>query len=345
MLSSKLRLLLPSLYRSRRGVPATVLSLCVSMCATLSGALMAPHAAHAAWPDPSKPIRLVVGFPAGGGVDALARAITPALSEQLKANIVIDNRPGAGGIIATDLVAKSAPDGYTLYLATPGSFTIWPNLRKLSYDAARDFTPVSLLVTMPNVLVTGAGTPYKDVAGVIAAARAGGQFSYASGGNGTIGQIAGEQFNTLAQVKMQHVPYKGTTPALTDVIAGIVPVTFSDPSAKPLIAAGKLRVLAVTTPRRSPQFPDVPTVAEAGVPGYEVTNWYGMVAPAGVPADVVRQLNAALVRVMAMPDVKQRLAQAGMDAVSSTPDEFGRLLSTERAKWGDLIRKTGIKAD
>lgn len=336
-----IRYLGTSLRRSLRRASAPMLAL----CATLAGMGVAAQAAHAAWPDPSKPIRMVVGFPAGGGVDSLARAIAPALSEQLKTNIVIDNRPGAGGIIATDLVAKAAPDGYTVYLATPGSFTIWPNLRKLPYDASKDFTPVNLLVTMPNVLVTGAGTPYKDVASVIAAARSGGQFSYASGGNGTIGQIAGEQFNTLAQTRMQHVPYKGTTPALTDVMAGIVPVTFSDPSVKPLIAAGKLRALAVTTAKRSPQFPDVPTVAESGVPGYEVTNWYGMVAPAGVPADIVRQLNAALVRVMAMPEVRQRLAQAGMDAVSGTPEEFGRLLASERAKWGELIRKTGIKAD
>jgi len=175
----------------------------------LSLALLTPLA-HAAWPDPSKPIRVVVGFPPGGGADALARAIAPALSDQLKANVIIDNRPGAGGLIATDLVAKAAPDGYTLYIATPGSFTIWPNLRKLAYDPQKDFAPVSVLVTMPNVLVTGADTPYKDVQGLLAAVKsANGKFSYASGGNGTIGQIAAEQFKMLAGVQMQHVPYKG----------------------------------------------------------------------------------------------------------------------------------------
>lgn len=309
-------------------------------------AFLTPFAAHAAWPDASRPIRLVVGFPAGGGADALARAIAPALSDQLKANVIIDNRPGAGGLIATDMVAKSAPDGYTLYVATPGSFTIWPNLRKLNYDPQKDFAPISVLVTMPNVLVTGADTPYKDIQGLLAAVRsANGKFSYASGGNGTIGQIAAEQFKMLTGLQMQHVPYKGTTPALTDVMGGIVPITFSDPSAKPLIASGKLRALAVTTATRSPQFPGVPTVAEAGVPGYDVTNWYGLVAPAGTPPDVVAQLNKALVKVMADPEIRHRLAISGMDATSDTPQQFARLLSTERAKWGDLIRKAGIQGD
>ncbi|MCA3188698.1 MULTISPECIES: tripartite tricarboxylate transporter substrate binding protein [unclassified Cupriavidus] len=311
----------------------------------LSLALLAPLA-HAAWPDSSKPIRVVVGFPPGGGADALARAIAPALSDQLKANVIIDNRPGAGGLIATDMVAKAAPDGYTLYIATPGSFTIWPNLRKLAYDPQKDFAPVSVLVTMPNVLVTGADTPYKDVQGLLAAVKtANGKFSYASGGNGTIGQIAAEQFKMLAGVQMQHVPYKGTTPALTDVMGGVVPITFSDPSAKPLIASGKLRVLAVTTAKRSPQFPGVPTVAEAGVPGYDVTNWYGLVAPAGTPPEVIAQLNRALVKVMADPEIRHRLAISGMDATSDTPQQFAKLLDSERTRWGDLIRRAGIQGD
>ena len=314
-------------------------------CLALIGPLAAP-AAHAAWPDPNKPIRVVVGFPPGGGADALARAVAPALSTQLKANVIIDNRPGAGGLIATDMVAKAAPDGYTLYVATPGSFTIWPNLRKLPYDPQKDFAPISVLVTMPNVLVTGADSPYKDIHALLAAVRsANGRFSYASGGNGTIGQIAAEQLKMLTGLQMQHVPYKGTTPALTDVMGGIVPITFSDPSAKPLIASGKLRVLAVTTAKRSAQFPGVPTVAESGVPGYDVTNWYGLVAPAGTPADVIAQLNQALVKVMADPDIRQRLAVSGMDATADTPQQFARLLASERAKWGDLIRKAGIQGD
>lgn len=336
----------PQYRASARAVARASRLAALALVAVASSLLVGIQSAHAAWPDASHPIRIVVGFPAGGGVDALARAIAPALSERLKANVIVDNRPGAGGLIATDLVAKSVPDGYTLYMATPGSFTIWPNLRKLTYDPQKDFAPVSLLVTMPNVLVTGAGTPYQDMAGMLAAARAqGDKFSYASGGNGTIGQIAAEQFNMLTGVKMQHVPYKGTTPALTDVMAGIVPVTFSDPSAKPLIASGKLRALAVTTPKRSPQFPDVPTVAELGVPGYDVTNWYGLVAPAGVPADVIKQLNTALVHVMADPEIQQRLSLSGMDATSDTPAQFGKLMAQERAKWGELIRKANIQGE
>ncbi|GAB7544020.1 Bug family tripartite tricarboxylate transporter substrate binding protein [Cupriavidus sp. 8B] len=334
--------LFPGQYHSRSGFHSRR----AWLAPTLAAALLLAGAAHAAWPDPAKPIRVVVGFPAGGGADALARAVAPALSEQLKANVIVDNKPGAGGLIATDMVAKSAPDGYTLYVATPGSFTIWPNLRKLPYDAHKDFTPVSLMVTMPNVLVTGPTSPYKDLHGMMASVRAaGGKFAYASGGNGTIGQIAAEQFKMLTGLQMQHIPYKGTTPALTDVMAGIVPITFSDPSAKPLIASAKLRILAVTTARRSPQFPDVPTVAEAGVAGYEVTNWYGLVAPAGVPADVIQQLNAALVKVMANPEIRQRLELSGMDATSSSPAQFGQLLVRERTKWGEVIHKAGIQGD
>jgi len=310
------------------------------------GALLALQSAHAAWPEAGKSIRIVVGFPPGGGADVLARAISVPLATQLKTSVLVDNRPGAGGLVATEAVAKSPGDGYTLYLATPGSFTMWPNLRKLNYDAQKDFAPVSLLVTMPNVLVTGAASPYKTVQELIATAKAARpEMSYASGGNGTIGQMAAEQFKLMAGVPMQHVPYKGTTPALTDVIAGQVPITFSDPSAKSLIAAGKLRILAVTTLKRSPQFPDVPTVAEAGIPGYEVMNWYGLVAPAATPPEVVQQINQALVKVMDSAEVRQQLAGAGMDATSGTPAQFGQLMTRERTKWGDLIRKAGIQAE
>jgi tripartite-type tricarboxylate transporter receptor subunit TctC len=243
-------------------------------------------------------------------------------------------------------VAKSPADGYTLYMASPGSFTIWPNLRKLNYDAGRDFTAVSVLVTMPNLLVTGTASPYKDVRGLIAAAKApGAQLNYASGGVATIGQIAAEQFKDLAGVQMVHVPYKGTAPALIDVMAGMVPITFSDPSAKPMIDGGKLRVLAVTTTKRSRLFPEVPTMAEAGVPGYDAMNWYGMVVPAGTPAEIVAKLNGALRKIMSQPEVRERLEHAGMEATSSTPEQFQNLMAGERIKWGALIRKAGIHAE
>lgn len=304
------------------------------------------QAAFAAWPDGTKPIKLVVGFPPGGGVDTLARSIAQPLADALKGTVMVENRPGAGGLIATEQVAKSTPDGYTLYMASPGSFTIWPNLRSVPYDPQNDFAPVSVLVTMPNLLVLGANAPYKDVAEIIAAGKApGSKLSYASGGNGTIGHIAGEQFNMLAGTQIQHVAYKGTAPALTDVIAGVVPFTFSDPSARQLIAAGKLRAFAVTTPKRSAIFPNLPTMAESGVAGYDVTNWYGLVAPAGTPADVIATLSSALAKVMARPDVKQQLEKAGMEATSSSPAQFGQLMNGERTKWGNLIRKANIKAD
>jgi tripartite-type tricarboxylate transporter receptor subunit TctC len=287
----------------------------------------------------------VVGFPPGGGVDALARAIAPALAPQIGGTLIIDNRPGAGGLTATEAVAKAAADGYTLYIATPGSFTIWPSLRKLGYDADRDFAAVSLLVTMPNLLVTGAGSPFRDVAGLIAAAKApGAQLNYASGGVGTIGHIAAEQFLALAGLRMTHVPYKGTSPALSDVMAGIVPITFSDPSAKTQIDGGKLRALAVTTASRSRLFPEVPTLAESGVPGYDAMNWYGLVAPAGTPAEVIFRLNTALVRIMTRTDVRQRLEGAGMEATTSSPEQFQQLMASERTKWSALIRKVGIEA-
>jgi tripartite-type tricarboxylate transporter receptor subunit TctC len=306
--------------------------------------LAAAPAIAANYPEARRVIKLVVGFPPGGGADSLARVVSPRLAQELNGTVIVENRPGAGGIIATDAVAKSAPDGYTLYIATPGSFTIWPNLRTLPYNAEKDFSAVSLMVTMPNILVTSPNAGFKDVNDLVAKAKAG-TISFASGGNGTIGQIAGEQFNILAGIKTQHIPYKGTAPALTDVMSGTVPFTFSDPSAKSLVTAGKLRVLAVTTTKRSSQFPGVPTMIEAGIPGYEVMNWYGLVAPAGVPADVIAKLNTALVKVMREPEVVKSLANSGMDATSSTPPEFNALIVNERAKWGDLIRRAKITGD
>lgn len=316
-------------------------------CATVGLAAGLPaHAQPEAWPESGRPLHLVVGFPPGGGVDALARVVAGPLGAEIGTTVIVDNRPGAGGLTATDYVAKSAADGYTVYIATPGSFTIWPSLRKMPYDAARDFTAVSLMVTMPNLLVTGAATPYKDVKGLITAAKApNAQIDYASGGIGTIGQIAAEEFNSLAGLHLSHVPYKGTGPLLTDLLGGVVPVTFSDPSAKSLIDSGKLRLLAVTTAKRSRLFPDTPTLAESGVPGYDVMNWYGMVAPAATPAQIVVKLNAALVKVMAMPDVRQRLEAAGMEAGSSTPEQFRSLMAGERAKWAALIKKVGMQAE
>ena len=333
----------PTLRPTRPAVPRRVV---LAAGAALLAGLAQPAVADNAWPEAGRAVRIVVGFPPGGGADALARAIQAPLAERLKGSVIVENRPGAGGLLATEVVAKSPADGYTLYLATPGSFTIWPNLRKLNYNPATDFAPVSVLVTMPNVLVVTPSAPYKNVQELIATAKAAKpELTYASGGNGTIGQIAGEQFLMMAGIKMQHIPYKGTAPALTDVMAGIVPMTFSDPSVRTHVESGRLRALAVTTTKRSPQFPDLPTVAESGIPDFEVMNWYGVVAPAATPKAVVDTLNKALVEVMQIPSVRDSLGKAGMDATSSTPDEFGALMARERAKWGTLIQKAGIRVD
>jgi len=320
-------------------------ALTLAACAVTLSAF-APAAWAQSWPEAGKPVRIVVGFPAGGGADALARAIATPLAKEVAATVLVENRPGAGGLTATEYVAKSPADGYTLYIATPGSFTIWPSLRKLNYDPAKDFAPVSNLVTMPNLLVTGANTPYKDVAGLISAAKApGAEIHYGSGGIGTIGQIAAEQLNQLAGLQLKHVPYKGTAPLITDVVGGVVPLTFSDPSAKSLVDSGKLRLLAVTSARRSRLFPNTPTMAEAGVPGYDLSNWYGLVAPAGTSPEVVNKLNAAIRKVMARAEVRQALEGAGMEAVSTTPDEFARHIAGERQRWAALIAKAGIRAE
>jgi tripartite-type tricarboxylate transporter receptor subunit TctC len=301
--------------------------------------------AQAAYPDPGTPIRIVVGFPPGGGADVLARAAALGVSKALNANVVVENRPGASGIIATDYVARAKPDGYTLYIATPGSLTILPSLQKVPYNPAKDFTPISLLVTMPNVLVTSPNSGINSIKDLIARAKSGKDVTYASGGNGTIGQMAAEQFNMLAGVHMRHIPYKGTTPALTDVAGGLVEVTFSDPSVKTLVQSGKLKALGVTTTVPSDEFPGAPPIGQAGVPGYELTNWYGVIAPAGVPRDIVETLNRAFAQAMANPDIVKQLATSGMTATSDTPAQFGELMTKERAKWADLVKKADIRLD
>lgn len=336
-LTRTLRTHLPNLPGSlRRGA--------VSL-AILSGLVAAPPAALAAFPEAGTPIRLIVGFPPGGGADVLARAAAAGMSKALHANVIVENRTGASGIIATDYVARAKPDGYTLYVATPGSLTILPNLQSVPYDPATAFAPVSVLVTMPNVLVTSPGSGINSIADLIARAKSGKDVTYASGGNGTIGQMAAEQFNMLAGIKMRHIPYKGTTPALADVVSGLIDVTFSDPSVRSLVQGGKLTALGVTTTTPSSEFAGVAPIAQAGIPGYELTNWYGVLAPAGTPADVIATLNGALARTMQEPDIIRTLAASGMTATSSTPAQFSALMDKERAKWADLIHKAGIKLD
>ena len=313
----------------------------------LSGGLAAAQApATAAAGDwPSKPIHWVVPFPPGGAMDAIARAVGEKAGRALGQPFVIENKPGAGGNIGTEYVARSRGDGYTLLITSIGMATNKPLYGKLSYDPVKDFAPVSLLAVVPNVLVTNATQPdVKSVADVIAAARKEpGKLTYASAGNGTSLHLAGETFTHLAKVEMQHIPYKGSGPAVADLLGGQVNYMFdSVTSARPYIQAGKLRALGVTTARRAPSLPGVPTLAESGLPGYEVSPWFAAFVPAETPAPIVARLREALVDAMKQPDVRAKLEALGVETIGSTPDELARHLARESARWSQLIAERKI---
>ena len=297
---------------------------------------------------PSKPIRWVVPFPPGGAMDAIARALGEKASKTLGPPIVIENKPGAGGNIGADFVAKSAPDGHTLMITSVGMATNKFLYAKLNYDPVKDFAPVSLLAVVPNVLVTNATQPnVKTVADVVANAKAQpGRLTYASAGNGTSIHLAGEVFTALAKVDMQHIPYKGSGPAVTDLLGGQVNYMFdSITSAKPHILSGKLRAIGLTTAKRSSALPNVPTLAEAGLPGYEVSPWFAAFVPAGTPKPIIAKLNAALLGAMHQPDTVAKFATIGAEPVGSTPEEMAAHLTREIDRWGKLIAEKNIKAD
>lgn len=313
-------------------------------------ALTALPAAHAQgtgdWPN--KPVRWVVPFPPGGAMDAIARTLGEKVGKTLGQPFVIENRAGAGGNIGSDYVAKQPGDGYTLMITSIGMATNKPLYGKLSYDPIKDFAPVSLLAVVPNVLVTNATQrDVKNVADVIAAARKEpGKLTYASAGNGTSIHLAGEVFTSLAKVNMLHVPYKGSGPAVSDLLGGQTNYMFdSITSARPHIQSGKLRALGVTTAKRSKSLPDVPTLAEAGVPGYEVSPWFAVFMPASTPKAIVNKLNAALLEAMKQPDVVARFDAIGAEAVGSTPAELAKHLADESARWSKLITERGIHLD
>jgi len=297
---------------------------------------------------PSKPIRLICPFPPGGAVDIASRALAHELTQSLGQPVTVDNRPGAGGNIGAEITAKSAPDGYTLLMTTSGIMAINPALySKVPFDALKDFTPVSLVVSLNNVLVVNPGLPYKSVKDVIAAAKANpGKLTYASSGNGTSIHLSGELFKSMTGVDMLHIPYKGSAPAVTDLLAGQVNMMFDNiPSSLPHIRAGKLRALAVTGAKRSPLLPDVPTIAEAGVPGYESYVWFGVVAPAGTPGSIVQRLNAAIAKAAAAPAFHSRLVEQGYDIVTSTPEQMTDSTRNEMVKWGKIVKASGAKVD
>ena len=315
-----------------------------------AGALLAAFAllSHAQAPFPTKPIRIVVPFPAGGTTDILARAVAQKLTETLGQSVVVDNRPGAGGNIGAELVAKSPPDGYTLLMGTVGTHAINASLyAKMPYDHVKDFAPVILVAGVPNVLVVNPSVPANSVQELIAYIKANpGKVNFASSGSGTSIHLSGELFKTMAGVSMTHVPYKGSTPALTDLMGGQVQLMFDNlPSSLPQIKAGKLRALAVTSAQRASALPDVPTVAEAGLPGFEASSWFGLLAPAGTPKDVVAKLNAEVAKWLATPEAREKLASQGAIAAGQSPEDFTRHIAAETAKWQKVVKESGAKVD
>src|SRR5438477_6280604 len=297
---------------------------------------------------PAKPIHLIVPFPPGGGNDTVARAIAQQISPDLGQPVVIDNRPGAGGAVGAELAAKAPPDGYTLFLAGVGSHVVNPNLHAhLPYDPLKDFAPITLVATAPSVLVVNPAVPSRTVAEFTAYARAHpGKLNYASNGNGSAAQLAAAMYESMAGVKMVHVPYKGIAPAMTDLLSGEVQLMFGTVVALvPHIQAGKLRALAVTSRSRSALLPDVPSLAESGLPDYEAGSWYGVMAPAGTPREIVERLHGAIVSALRQPEVAKRLAAEGAIVIGSTPEEFSRHLKAELARVGKVVRAAGIRIE
>lgn len=295
---------------------------------------------------PTKPIRIVVVSTPSGSVDTLARTVGPKLAERWGQQVLVDNRPGAGGAIAAEIVAKSPPDGYTLIMGTVASFATNVSLRKsLPYDPVKDFSPISLVATQNLMLLIHPSVPAKSVRELTAIAKKQpGVLSFASAGNGTGGHLSGELYKMLAGVDLLHVPYKGVQPALIDVVSGQVSMTFASIiSAMPQVKNNRLRPLAVTGGQRSPAAKELPTMIEAGVKGYESATWYGLLAPAGTPADIVSKLNTEVVAILKSPEMNDRLSKEGADPVGNTPAEFARHIQVEIEKWRKVIRAAGIQ--
>ena len=318
----------------------------VSMLAALAYACVSAGAHAQTYP--SKPVRFVVPFAPGGGSDLVARTVAMKLTEALGQPVVIDNRAGAAGSIGADIAAKSPPDGHTLFLGSNGPLAINPALyAKLPYDASRDFAPVSLVTVMPFVLVVHPTLPVKSVKELIALAKSRpGQLNYGSPGNGSTTHLANELLKSMTGMQIAHVPYKGVAPAATDLISGNIQMMSGDLSTLvPHVRSGRMRPLAVTSARRSELLPELPTVAEAGVPGYEAIGWFGVLVPAGTPAAIVERLNGAMLKGLAAPDARQRLSAFGGDVAVGSPEQFAAHIRTEAAKWGKLIKAIGLKAD
>jgi len=314
----------------------------------VAATLLALNLHAAAQEYPVKPVRLVVPFTPGGTTDILGRLVAQKLSESIGRQVIVDNRPGAGGTIGSDIVAKSPADGYTLIMGHIGTFGVNPTLYpKLPYDAVKDFQPITLFAMITNLLSVNPSLPAKSVKELVALARARpGQLNYGSGGNGSAAHLATEYFKLLSKTDIVHIPYKGTAPAITDLLAGNTSMILTGvPAQLPHIKSGRLRALGVASAKRQPLFPELPTIMEGGVKGYEATQWYGVLAPAGTPRPIVDRLNAALVKALQSADVKERLASEAGEPVGNSPEEFHAFIQKEIARWAPVIRASGAKPE
>jgi len=304
--------------------------------------------AQAADRFPVRPVRIVVPFGPGGTSDVVTRIVAPGLGERWRQQVVVDNRPGAGGNIGSELVARASPDGYTLVMATVATHGIGPSLyTKLPFHPVRDFAPISLLASTPSVVIVNPSVPAGSIKDLIALAQAKpGQLLFGSAGNGGSLHLSGELFNAMTGVKLVHVPYKGTAAALVDLMSGQIQLMFDTlPSAIPHIKANKVKALAVTSVSRVAALPELPTVSESGVPGYEVTSWYGPLAPAATPRTIVHKLQADFIHAANLPEIRQRLTAAGADTIASTSEKFRAFIESELAKWAKVVRASGARID
>lgn len=319
----------------------TVIALAMLQWAVITGAIAADA-------YPAKALRLIVPFPPGGPADALARLVGDKLSASLGKAVVVDNRPGAGGNIGMELGAKSAPDGYTLVLAPAGNLTVNPFLyRNVPYDVGRDFAPVTVIAAVPNVLVVHPSVPAKSVAELIRYAKAHpGTLNYSSPGNGSGAHLAGELFKSMAGVDIVHIPFNGIAPAVAAVVGGQVQMMFAGaPSALPQVKAGRLVALGVASPKRFAAALELPTLAESGLPGFDVTSWYSIVAPAGTPNEIIARLRSEIAAALAQADIQEKLAALGAEPIGNTPAEFAAMIKVETAKWGKIVKDANIQVE
>lgn len=315
---------------------------------TLAAAVTATmaFAVHAATPYPTKPIRIIVAYTPAGATDILARVVGQKLSESWGQPVIVDNRAGAAGNIGTEVAAKANPDGYTLIMGTAGTHGINVSLyRQLNWHPVKDFAPVSLVAMVPNIMVVNNALPFKNVKDLIAYAKANpGKLSYGSPGNGSTAHLSMELFKSMTGTNLVHIPYKGSAGVLADVMGGQIAVTIDNmPPYLPQVKAGKIRALAVSPAKRSTAAPDIPTIAEAGVPGYDSGAWFGLLAPAGTPKDIVSKLSVETARILKMPDVNKRISELGGEPVGSTPEEFAALIKSEIAKWAKVIKEANVE--